>query len=128
MNYGYTKQINLPFNEAVAKVKETLAEKGFGVLTEIDVKTTMKKKIDADYENYTILGACNPKLADRALQSEKEIGLLLPCNVIVYEDNGLVYASAIVPSVAMSMVENPSLGEIAKEAETNLLTAIDAAS
>lgn len=125
MKYGYTKQIDLPFTEAVAKVKEALAEKGFGVLTEIDVKTTMKKKLDVDYDNYVILGACNPHLAHRALQSEKEIGLLLPCNVIVYENNGTVYASAIVPSVALGVVANDSLNGIAQEAEEGLLGAID---
>ena len=120
MNYGYSKQIKLPFDEVVEKAREKLGNEGFGVLTEIDVKATMKKKLDLDYDNYIILGACNPVFADKALQMEKEIGLLLPCNVIVYEDNGNVFVSGIVPSVAMGMVENPKLGEIAMEVKKNL--------
>ncbi len=125
MSYSYKKQISLPFSEAVEKTKEELKKEGFGVLTEIDVKATMKKKLDVDYENYIILGACNPAFAHKALQAEKEIGLLLPCNVIVYEDKGDVFVSAIVPSVAMGMVENSSLPEIAKEVEEKLKKAID---
>ncbi len=125
MQYGYSKLTNLSFEEAMTKVKETLQAEGFGVLTEIDVKATMKKKLDVDYDNYTILGACNPAFANKALQSEKEIGLLLPCNVIVYEDNG-VHVSAILPSAGMSMVENEALASIAEEVEPKLKRAIDA--
>ena len=120
MNYGYSKQVSLSYIDAIEKTKEELTKEGFGVLTEIDVKTTMKKKLDLDYENYIILGACNPPLAHKALQAEKEIGLLLPCNVIVYESDGKVHVSAIIPSVAMSMVENPKLSEIAQEVEDKL--------
>lgn len=126
MNYGYKKQINLSFIEAIDKVKEELTKEGFGVLTEIDVKSTLKKKIDVDYDNYIILGACNPAFAYKALQTEKDIGLLLPCNVIVYEDGGNVFVSAILPIVAMSMVENESLPEIAKDVEEKLKRVIDA--
>jgi len=125
MSYSYKKQVSLPFSEAVEKTKEELKKEGFGVLTEIDVKATMKKKLDVDYENYIILGACNPAFAHKALQAEKEIGLLLPCNVIVYEDKGDVFVSAIVPSVAMGMVKNSSLPEIAREVEEKLKRAID---
>ncbi len=125
MKYGYSRKISLPFAEAVAKTKEALAAEGFGVLTEIDVKATMKKKLNLEYGNYLILGACNPAFAHKALQAEKDIGLLLPCNVIVYEDAGAVHVSAIVPSVAMSMVDNPALVEIASEAEAKLTRAID---
>lgn len=125
MKYGYGKKVNLSFEEAIEKVKETLAAENFGVLTEIDVKATMKKKLGVEYENYIILGACNPEFAHKALQIEKEIGLLLPCNVIVYEDNGDVYVYAIVPSVAMSMVESDTLPEIAKEVEKLLKKAVD---
>jgi uncharacterized protein (DUF302 family) len=110
----------------VAKTKEALQEAGFGVLTEIDVKATMKKKLDVDYDNYLILGACNPPFAHQALQAEKEIGLLLPCNVIVYEDNNEVYISAILPTIAMNMVESEELAKIAKEVETRLISVIDA--
>ncbi len=126
MHYGYSKQVSLPFDEAVTKIKETLQSVGFGILTEIDVKATMKKKLDVDYDNYLILGACNPPFAHKALQAEKEIGLLLPCNVIVYEDQGHVHVSAILPSVGMQMVENPALAEIASEVEEKIKSAVDA--
>jgi len=125
MKYGYSKKVQAPFDKAVIHIKEELAKEGFGVLTEIDVKATMKNKLDVDYGNYIILGACNPKFAHLALTAEKEIGLLLPCNVIVYEDNGDVYISAIVPSIAMGMVENKNLPNIAKEVEEKLKKAIE---
>ena len=126
MQYGYSKKVALSFEEALAKIKENLAEKGFGVLTEIDVKTTMKKKLGIDYNNYVILGACNPEFAHKALQEEKEIGLLLPCNIIAYEDEDGVHVSAILPTVAMGMVNNPQLAEIAQSVEAKLKSAIDA--
>ena len=125
MKYGYTKEVSLTFEEAVIKVKEVLVANGFGVLTEIDVKATMKKKLGVEYENYIILGACNPQFAHKALEEEKEIGLLLPCNVIVYENDGKVHVSAILPSVAMGMVENEKLPAIATEVETLLKKVID---
>jgi uncharacterized protein (DUF302 family) len=87
--YGYKKQVNTSFEEALQRTKEELQKEGFGVLTEIDVKATLKKKLDVDYDNYLILGACNPPFAYQSLQAEKDIGLLLlPCNVIAYEDEG----------------------------------------
>lgn len=125
MDYGYSKEVQSSYEDTITKTKEELAKEGFGVLTEIDVKATLKKKIDVEYDNYMILGACNPTFAYKALQSEKEIGLLLPCNVIVYESDGQVHVSAIVPSVAMSMVEKPELGEIALEVEEKLKKVID---
>jgi uncharacterized protein (DUF302 family) len=124
MNYGYRKKIELSFEEAVQKTKEELAKEKFGILTEIDVKSTLKKKLDVEFDNYLILGACNPPFAYKALQAEKEIGLMLPCNVIVYEDQG-VFVSAIIPSVAMGMIENPKLSEIALEVEKKLKRVID---
>lgn len=127
MHYGYTKQIALPFADAVEKTRTALQTEGFGVLTEIDVKATLKKKLDKDVDNYLILGACNPPFAAKALEAEKEIGLLLPCNVIVYEDGGNVFVSAILPSVAMQMVENPALADIAGQVEEKLKRAVDAA-
>ena len=125
MNYGYKKQIDAPFADVVSKVKEELKKEGFGVLTEIDVKDTMKKKIDADYDNYVILGACNPKFADKALKADKQIGLLLPCNVVVYEDGEIVTVSAIVPTVAMSVADVSELAGIAGEVEEKLKRVID---
>ncbi len=128
MNYGYTKQVTLSFTDAVRKAKERLAKEGFGILTEIDVKVTLKNKLGADWDNYMILGACNPVLSYRALQAEKEIGLLLPCNVIVYEDRGSVFVSAILPTAAMQMVDNEDITAIGLEAESKLRTVIDSIS
>lgn len=126
MKYGYSKIVDLPFEEVVTKVTETLAAEGFGVLTIIDVKATMKKKLDLDYENYTILGACNPGFAHKALEAEKEIGLLLPCNVIVYQTGDDVHVSAMLPSAAMSAVENDAIAGIAEDVETSLKKVVDA--
>jgi uncharacterized protein (DUF302 family) len=125
MNYGYKKQFSISFKEGVQRTKEALAKEGFGVLTEIDVKETLKKKLAVDYGNYLILGACNPPFALKALQAEKDIGLLLPCNVVVYEDGGETFVSAILPSAAMGMVENPSLADIAKAVEEKLKKVVD---
>ncbi len=125
MSYGYKKQLDIPFEEAVEKTKKALAEEGFGILTEIDVKTTLKNKINVDYEEYVILGACNPPFAYKALQAEKEIGLLLPCNVIVYKEGDSVFVSAVVPTVAMGMIKNDELAKIAIEVEEKLKRAID---
>ena len=125
MKYGYKKQVSLPFTEAVEKTRQELAKEGFGILTEIDIKAAFREKLGVDYDNYIILGACNPSLAHRALDAEKEIGLLLPCNVIVYEDEGSVFVSSILPKVAMSMVHNAELAEVADIAEEKLRKVID---
>lgn len=123
--YGYKRNVLLSFAETVEKVKNELSKEGFGVLTEIDVKATLKKKLNVEYDNYLILGACNPPFALKALQAEKDIGLLLPCNLIVYEDGGSVFVSAILPTVAMGMVESPSLASIASEVEKKLRRVVD---
>lgn len=120
MNYGIKKRVDYSFSDAVSKTKAVLAEEGFGVLMEIDVKSTLKNKIGVEWDNYIILGVCNPRLAYQALQEEKEIGLFLPCNVIVYEDDGDVFVSAIMPTVAMEMIQNKPLMEIANQAEEKL--------
>ena len=125
MEYGYKKQVNLSYEEAVEKTRQALQQAGFGVLTEIDVKATLKKKLDADFDNYIILGACNPPLAYRALQAERDIGLLLPCNLIVYEQAGQTYVSAMLPTVAMSMVENAALADVAVQVEAKLKQVVD---
>lgn len=125
MKYGYRKQVSLPFTEAVEKTRQELAKEGFGILTEIDVKAAFKEKLGVDYGNYIILGACNPSLAHKALEAEKEIGLLLPCNVIIYEDEGSVFVSSILPKVAMSMVESAALAEVADAAQEKLKKVID---
>ena len=125
MKYGYKREVSISFSEAVDKTKAELAKEGFGILTEIDVKATLKKKLNVDHENYLILGACNPPFALKALQAEKDIGLLLPCNVIVYEDGGAVFVSVILPTVAMGMVENPSLEDMGKTVEEKLKKVVD---
>ncbi|OYV27711.1 MAG: hypothetical protein B7W98_01205 [Parcubacteria group bacterium 20-58-5] len=125
MRYGYTRAVPADFDSAIANTKEALAREGFGVLTEIDVKATLKKKLDVDVDRYVILGACNPSFAHNALQTEPEIGLLLPCNVIVYEKDGATHVSAIAPTVAMGMVENEALQGIAGEVEEKLRRAVD---
>ncbi len=125
MNYSIKKQVSISFTIAVAKTKAILAEEGFGILTEIDVKQTLKNKIGVEWDNYIILGVCNPNLAYKALQAEKEIGLFLPCNVIIYEEGGNVFVSVIVPTVAMKMIKNKVLLEIAREAEKKLKKVID---
>ena len=123
--YGYKKTVSLTFPETVEKLTEELKKEGFGILTEIDVKAVLKKKLDVDYDNYIILGACNPSFAYKVLQAEKDIGLLLPCNVIVYEDKGETTVASILPMVAMSMVENPGLKDVAAEVEEKLKRVID---
>ncbi len=123
--YGLTTRLDLPYEEAVEKTRAALSEEGFGVLTEIDVKATLKKKLNADFRKYVILGACNPPLAHRALQAELEIGLLLPCNVIVYEEDGGAVVSAIDPLAAMSIAESPSLEEVATTVNAKLRRVIE---
>lgn len=125
MNYAIRKQTNYSFADAVDKTKTALAEEGFGILTEIDVKATLKKKLHVEWNKYLILGACNPPFAFQALQAEKEIGLLLPCNVIVYEENSKVFVSAIRPIVAMQMIENPAVADVAKKVEEKLIKVIN---
>ncbi|PIR94571.1 hypothetical protein COT97_00655 [Candidatus Falkowbacteria bacterium CG10_big_fil_rev_8_21_14_0_10_39_11] len=125
MTYGYKKQLNISFEEAVTMVKKSLPQQGFGVLTELDVKATLKQKLSVDFDNYVILGACNPPLAYQALHAERDIGLFLPCNIVIYEQDNTVWVSAIIPTVAMSSVQNDSLGPVAMEAEIKLKNVID---
>ncbi len=118
--YAFRVKLNLPYEQAIEKVTAALKEEGFGVLTEIDVKATLKKKINQDFRKYIILGACNPSLAYQALNTELEIGLLLPCNVIVYEDDGGSVVSIVDPITMLGVVENPDLEPIAREARARL--------
>jgi len=124
-NYGFTKIVALPFAEAVVAVKAALAKEGFGQLTEIDVQAKLKEKLGMDMEPYLILGMCNPKLAHQALQIETEIGLLLPCNVIVYEKDGSVHVAAQKPSLMSQVVGKEELKAVADEAEKGLLAALN---
>lgn len=120
MKYGFSKTTDYSFDQAIEKVTEELKKEGFGVLTSIDVKDTLKKKIDVDFKKYTILGACNPKLAHGALQVEEELGLLLPCNVIVYEKNDKTVVSIFDPIVMTTVVENPEMKPVAEEVKNKL--------
>ncbi|HYN36909.1 MAG TPA: DUF302 domain-containing protein [Actinomycetota bacterium] len=116
MDYGQTIEVGLSFEEALPKVKEAFKEQGFGTLTEIDVRATLKEKIGRDIEPYTILGTCNPELAGRALDIERDIGLLLPCNVVVTERDGKTLVQALDPQVMVSVPGNDELKPIAEEA------------
>ena len=120
MNYGISKVVNLSYEEAIDKVTEELRKEGFGVLTTIDVKETLKKKLGVDFDKYIILGACNPPFAYKALQAEYNLGLLLPCNVVVYERDGKVFVSAFDPMTMTQIIDNPALKEIAQEVRKKL--------
>jgi uncharacterized protein (DUF302 family) len=126
MSYYFNKTLNLSFDKAIAVVTEELKKEGFGILTDIDVKATLKQKLDVEFRKYRILGACNPPFAYKALQAEDKIGTMLPCNVIVQEiSDGQVEVTAIDPLASMQAVENPALKEIASEISNKLKTVID---
>ncbi|HAH66445.1 MAG TPA: hypothetical protein DCL72_13440 [Rhizobiales bacterium] len=121
MSYHFSKKLDLPFDQAVARVMEALKREGFGILTDIDVKATLKSKLGEEFRPYRILGACNPQLAFRALQLEDKIGTMLPCNVIVQEHPGDgVEVSAVDPVASMQAIGNPALAEVAKEVQAKL--------
>lgn len=126
MKYGFSKTTDYNFEQAIEKVTEELKKEGFGVLTTIDVKETLKKKIDVDFKKYTILGACNPKLAHSGLQAEEELGLLLPCNVIVYEKNDKTVVSVFDPQIMTAVIENPNIKSIADEVKSKLQKVLEA--
>jgi len=121
MSYSFTKQVDLSYEDALEKVTQELQKEGFGVLTEIDVKATLKKKLDIDTNKYKILGACNPPLAHQALSAEPEIGLLLPCNVVVFEDDrGKTKVAAIDAKAMMSVVQRDDVLPIAEQVNEKL--------
>ncbi len=120
MKYGISKTTDLSFAAAIEKATEELKKEGFGVLTTIDVKETMKKKLNTDFSNYTILGACNPPFAYQALKAEEEIGLLLPCNLIVYEKEGKTNVAAFDPTAMTAIVDNSGLAPVAREVKARL--------
>ncbi len=125
MTYHFSKTVDGGFNETIERVTETLKTKGFGVLTRIDVDKTLQQKIGAEYHPYTILGACNPHFAYKALQAENKIGTMLPCNVVVqWNGNGQTEVSAVDPMASMQAIDNPALGEIAGEVRSMLEAAI----
>jgi uncharacterized protein (DUF302 family) len=124
--YGFMKETKMPFEKAVAAVTEALRKEGFGILTTIDVKEKFKEKLGIEFKKYTILGACNPPLAHKALSVEEDIGLLLPCNVVVRETAGGSVVSIIKPTVAMQMIKNERLASLAREVEAKLRKVFDA--
>jgi uncharacterized protein (DUF302 family) len=125
ISYGFRKEINLPFDKAVEAVTEELKKQGFGILTEIDIKEKFKEKLGIDFKNYVILGACSPSHAHKAILAEEDIGLLLPCNVILYEKGDKTALAVIKPSTAMGMVQNEALKSVATEVEAKLKEAFD---
>jgi uncharacterized protein (DUF302 family) len=121
MSYSFSTTLRIPFDEAIAKTKDVLQRNGFGVLTEIDVKQTLKTKLDVEFRPYRILGACNPGMAYKALTAEDKIGLMLPCNVVVQQkEDGSVEVAAVDPVASMQAIQNADLGSIAGEVQTQL--------
>lgn len=126
MSYYFSKTVDYNFDQAIDKITEALKKEGFGILTEIDVKETFKKKLDVDFRKYKILGACNPNMAYQAIQHEPNIGAMLPCNVIVQElENGKVEVSAVDPVASMMAVKNDKLGDVAKDVRNKLQKVIE---
>ena len=126
MSYHFSKMLDIPFEEGIIRATEGLKKEGFGILTEIDVKATLKKKLNVDFRNYRILGACNPPFAFQALQAEDKIGTMLPCNVIVQEISpGRVEISAVDPVASMQAIQNPKLWEVAGQVQAKLKQIIE---
>lgn len=126
MEYSFNKIMNMSFDDAINKVTDELKKEGFGILTDIDVQTTLKKKLDVHFRKYRILGACNPPFAYKALQAESRIGTMLPCNVIVQElEPGKIEVSAIDPIASMQAIENPGLRDIAVQVRAKLKKVVE---
>ena len=125
IEYGYGRTVGISFGRAIERITETLKEEGFGVLSRIDVHEKMKEKLGVEFPNYVILGACNPPIAYQGLQLEPNLGLLLPCNVVVYEDKGQIVVAAIDAKKMLSIVGNAALGEAATQVNEKLQRAID---
>lgn len=124
-NYAISRETNLPFGEAVEKTRTLLGEAGYGILSEIDVRAKLQEKLGIEREPYLILGACNPPLANRGLNAEPELGTLLPCNVVVYEQDGRTHVAAVEPGVMLSVVGNEELGAIAEQVRSDLTRVVD---
>ncbi len=125
MSFAIKREINATYDEALARLPEALKSEGFGVLTEIDVKSTLKQKLNVDFRRYKILGACNPPFAHEALKAELEVGVMMPCNVVVYEtDDGHAMVLAVDPTTTMAAGSNPKLGELAKSVRDKLARAL----
>ena len=120
MDYGFSKSVDLSFEQTIDKITEELKKEGFGVLTSIDVKETLKKKINVDFKKYTILGACNPPIAHKALLEEEELGLLLPCNIIVYEKEDKTVVSVFDPMIMTKVIDNEKIVPVAGQVKERL--------
>ncbi|MFQ6115770.1 MAG: DUF302 domain-containing protein [bacterium] len=125
MSYYFTKTLSTTFDEAIVRATEELQKEGFGILTEIDVKETLRKKLDVDFRPYRILGACNPPFAYQALQAEEKIGTMLPCNVIVQKTPEGIEVSAVDPIASMAAIDNPKLADVAKQVQAKLKKVIE---
>jgi len=125
IKYGFTKEVDVPFEEVIEIVSKELKKEGFGILTKIDVRDKFKEKLGIDFKKYMILGACNPPSAHKAILAEENIGLMLLCNVIVYEKEKKTAISIIKPTIAMKMIDNKELKEVAEDIETRLKRVID---
>ncbi|MFB0526813.1 MAG: DUF302 domain-containing protein [bacterium] len=125
INYGFTKELIIPFEKTVEIVTQELKKQGFGILSKIDVREKFKEKLGIDFKKYVILGACNPSNAHKAILAEENIGLMLPCNVIIYEDGDNTTVSIIRPTAAMGMIDNEELKRIAANVEYQLKKAFD---
>ncbi len=125
MTYTYSKELEGDFEEIEARVREELKKRGFGVLTEIDVKKTLKEKLNVDHPEYKILGACNPPFSHKVLEREKEVGALLPCNVLIYKDGDKIKVSTILPTSQMNIIGDEEIENIAKEVESLLKEVVD---
>ena len=126
MQYGFSKMIDMPYEQAIERVTSELKKEGFGVLTSIDVKETLKQKINVDFKKYIILGACNPPIAHKALLEEEELGLLLPCNVIVYEKENKTVVSVFDPMVMTKIIDNEKMKPVAEEIKQKLQRVLEA--
>ncbi len=126
VQYGYVRPVGLPFEEAIVRMEAALKAEGFGVLCNIDIQAKLREKLGVDFPRYTILGACNPPLAHQALQEEINLGLLLPCNAVVYEKDGRVWAGVVDAAKMLSVVENPGMTPMAEEVNRKLRRAVDA--
>ena len=125
ITYGFTREVDLSFKDAVARVTALLKQEGFGVLSKIDIREKFKEKLGIDFRNYVILGSCHPRSAYKAIVAEEDIGLMLPCNVIVYDRAGRTVVSVIKPTVAMGMIQNSGLKQIAEDIEHKLNRVIE---
>ena len=125
ITYGFTKELNKPYEKVIEEITAALKNEGFGILTEINIKEKLKEKLGVEFRKYIILGACSPANAYKSLQVEENIGLMLPCNVIVYEKGGKTVLSVIRPTIAMQMIENAELRQVAENVESQLKQAFD---